>query len=232
MNLDTNTIPSAFTAPPAADAKGSVRLAFRRKLLILLCALVICVLCAGGVWITVNAKPTLSIRPPESLSASERGAFTVDIMLSDLPDYLYPAASVAVAFDKNKLEFLGVQMGNMMTYDSFIPGKDEGEPRFDIPVWNCSPQAANRDGEVRAIYVDMTAEKNAYGIAGYDKASANIPLRLSFCLRDSATPGDLLEFTFNDAVFATTTGAQDHTSLSMSEKYQTLKVESGKLKLS
>ena len=157
------------------------------------------------------AKPQLQLVPAAaSISAADREEFVIDVCLTDLPDNNYPAASISVEFDRNKLEFVGVKQGNMMTED--------GSGGFDIPVWSCNPEVSNRKGQINAMYLDMTAGDRAYVLAGYNKQNANVLLRLTFKLRDSATKGDSLKFTVQDAAVATVGGDVDNTSLSTAAK--------------
>lgn len=145
----------------AAAMQGNSK---KRKKQILILSGILLLLAAAAVlfWFhgkeLLEGKPTLSFRVPDQIQAADREEFTVDVVLSELPDHLYPAASVAIQFDKNKLEFTGVKMGTMMIYDDCVPTEQEQAP-LAIPTWSCNPQLANRTGEIKAMYLDMTAEK-------------------------------------------------------------------------
>ena len=47
-----------------------------------------------------SKTPTLTIETPQKLSASESEYFTLDVMISDLGDAIYPAASFCIGFDR------------------------------------------------------------------------------------------------------------------------------------
>lgn len=162
-------------------------------------------------------KPTLTLMPPAPLESSNHEEFIVDLELSKLPSNIYPAASISIKFDKNKLEFTGIKQGTMMV------GGDE----FTIPIWNCNTEKCNKDGEINSMYLDMTAGKNSYCVKGFDEEKKNIVVRLGFKLRDSAISGDVYNLTIKDAVFATIDGDKDKSSLSM--KLDTLKTKSCKV---
>lgn len=150
-------------------------------------------------------KPTLILKPPAPIAASNHEEFTVDLELSKLPSNIYPAASISIKFNKNKLEFTGIKQGTMM-----ISGDE-----FTIPIWNCNTEKCNKDGEINSMYLDMTSGKNSYCAKGFDEEKKNIVLRLGFKLRDSAISGDVYNLTFKDAIFATVDGDKDKSSLSM-----------------
>lgn len=161
----------------------------------------------------VIETPTITLVPPPPIDVLNRDEFIVDVKLSDLGDELYPAASVTVGFDKNKLEFTGTKIGTMMTYgDNTIDGKS-----FDIPLWNCNIERANELGEINTLYMDMTAGKYAYSKSGFDKKTKDVVLRLGFKLRDSAVKGEVYNIKIRDAVIAAINGDENKTSLATSQ---------------
>ena len=163
-------------------------------------------------------KPTLILEPPAPIEVSNKDEFIVDIKLSRLPKDIYPAASISLGFDNNKLEFTGVKMGTMETYgDQILNGSD-----YTIPTWDCNVETSNKNGLVNAMYLDMTAGKFAYNKDGFEKDSKDIVLRLAFKLKDSAQSGENYYLDIKDAVFATVDGDKDKSSLSMTGK--TLKI--------
>ncbi|MFR1707713.1 MAG: hypothetical protein ACLSV2_02330 [Clostridium sp.] len=167
--------------------------------------------------------PTITLVPPPPLEVTNRDEFSVDVVLSDLPKKIYPAASITVGFDKNKLEFTGTKIGTMMTYgDTTIDGNS-----FNIPLWTCNIEKANEIGQINTMYLDMTAGKYAYSNDGFDKKSKNIVLRLSFKLKDSAVKGEKYNLTIHDAVIATVNGDTEKTSLATNQK--TLRANSCKI---
>lgn len=176
----------------------------KKKILIgvVILAIIILAIIALLFFRKVLNTPTLTLMPPAPLKASNYDEFTVDIKLSDLPSNIYPAASISLTFDKNKLKFTGVKEGTMMTYGD----KSADGNNLSIPNWSCNVDRANLNGEINAMYLDTTAGKYAYCSDGFDKKNKNIVLRLGFKLRSSAQKGDVYNITFQDAVFATVNG--------------------------
>jgi hypothetical protein len=163
-------------------------------------------------------KPTLTLEPPAPIEVTNKDEFIVDVKLSRLPKDIYPAASISLGFDNNKLEFTGVKMGTMETYgDKILNGSD-----YTIPTWDCNVETSNKNGVVNAMYLDMTAGKFAYNEDGFEKDSKDIVLRLAFKLKDSAQSGENYYLDIKDAVFATVDGDKDKSSLSTLDK--TLKI--------
>ena len=154
----------------------------------------------------------------------------VPAVLSNLPDNEYPAASVSIKFDNNKLEFVGINIGTMETYNDYDPERDE-EPSYKIPQWTYNEEVANEEGEIKAMYLDTTAGKNAYVISGFEKDKKDIPFQLVFKLKDSVIKNDELAIEIEEAVFATVNGEVDKTTLSTKDSYGKLKVKDGVLKI-
>lgn len=197
----------------------------KQKLLIGTGLIIVIALIIMGIFIfrKIINTPTLTLIPPAPLEASNYEEFTIDLELSDLPSNLYPAASISLTFDKNKLQFTGIKEGTMMTYgDESADGNN-----LSIPTWSCNIDRANTNGEINAMYLDTTAGKYAYCSEGFNKKNQNIVLRLGFKLRTSAVKGDVYNITFQDAVFATVNGDEDKTSLAMNMK--TLRVNNCKV---
>lgn len=167
--------------------------------------------------------PIITLLPPAPIEVSDRNEFSIDVVLSDLGEEIYPAASLTVGFDKNKLEFTGTKLGTMMTYgDTTID-----ENSFDIPLWTCNVERANELGEINTMYMDMTAGKYAYIKSGFDKETKNVVLRLGFKLRDSAVKGEVYNIKIHDAVIAAINGDKDNTSLATNQ--DTLRARSCKI---
>lgn len=163
--------------------------------------------------------PTLTVETPQKLSRSETEFFTLDVMISDFGEAIYPAASFSIRFDPAYLEFLGVKEGNV-----FIGGYEKEDGVFyHLPEWSYSAEKANETGQINLMYLDLTGGKYAFRrelLAEED----NVVVRLSFRLRGSAREGDIYHLTVENAVFA----ASDETqSLAMNK--DTLKVKHGKL---
>ena len=175
--------------------------------------------------------PTLKLEvPTEKITANYKDEIIVPAVLSNLPDNEYPAASVSIKFDNNKLEFVGINIGTMETYNDYDPERDE-EPSYKIPQWTYNEEVANQEGEIKAMYLDTTAGKNAYVISGFEKNKKDIPFQLVFKLKDSVIKNDELAIEIEEAVFATVNGDADKTTLSTKDSYGKLKVKDGVLKI-
>lgn len=165
----------------------------------------------------IPGEPTLIVETPQKLSVSQTEEFTLDVTLSQLGDARYPAMSMSIAFDSSRLEFLGVEEGNIFILS------DENSSGQKLPDWSCNVQNSNDTGSINIMYLDMTGGKNAFTkelLAG----DYNVVLRLKFRLRGSARPGDVLDLIVEDAVFAASNETQ---SLAMTT--DTLKVKNGRL---
>jgi len=165
----------------------------------------------------VSGTPTLTIETPQKINISEAEEFTLDVTVSALGEAIYPAASMSIAFDSSRLEFISVEEGNV-----FIRN-DEGDISQKLPNWSCNPEQCNKSGKINIMYLDTTGGKNAFSkvlLAEED----NVVLRLKFRLRGSVRKGDVYDLVFEDAVFA----ASDETeSLAMTR--DTLKVRNSKI---
>ena len=161
--------------------------------------------------------PVLTIETPQKISVSETDEFTLDVTISSLGEVIYPAASMSISFDSSRLEFLGVEEGNV-----FIRS-DENEVQQTLPEWSVNPDQCNKTGKINIMYLDTTGGKNAFSkelLAEDD----NVVLRLKFRLRGSMRSGDVCDLIFEDAVFASSDETQ---SLAMTTG--TLKVKNGKI---
>ena len=61
----------------------------------------------------IQGEPTLTVETPQKISRSSTQTITLDVLISDLGDAIYPAASMSIRFDPSRLEFMGVQEGNV-----------------------------------------------------------------------------------------------------------------------
>ena len=164
-----------------------------------------------------SGTPTLIVETPQKLSVSQTEDFTLDVTVSDLGDARYPAMSMSIAFDSSRLEFLGVEEGNIFILS------DENSTGQQLPNWSCNVQSSNDTGLINIMYLDMTGGRNAF-TKDLLADDYNVVLRLKFRLRGSVRPGDVLDLIVEDAVFA----ASDETqSLAMTR--DTLKVKNGRL---
>ena len=181
---------------------------------VLIAAAVLLIQCAET---PVINEPTLTVETPQKLSASQRSEFTLDVTISDLGDARYPAMSMSLAFDSSRLEFLGVEEGNL-----FITST-ESSNRQQLPAWSYDVDNCNKTGLINIMYLDMTGGKNAF-TEELLAEDYNVVLRLKFRLRGSVRPGDVLDLIVEDAVFA----ASDETQ-SLAMTTGTLKTKNGKL---
>ena len=166
---------------------------------------------------SIPGKPTLTVETPQKLSASQTENFTLDVTISALGDVRYPAMSMSIAFDSSRLEFLGVEEGNIFILS------DENSTGQKLPDWSCNVQNSNDTGLINIMYLDMTGGRNAF-TKELLAEDYNVVLRLKFRLRGSVRPGDVLDLIVEDAVFA----ASDETQ-SLAMITNTLKVKNGRL---
>ncbi len=164
-----------------------------------------------------TGKPTLTVETPQKLSASQTEEFTLDVTISHLGDARYPAMSMSISFDSSRLEFLGVEEGNL-----FLLNDNNGSGQ-QLPDWSYNVQTSNETSLINIMYLDMTGGKNAF-TKELLADDYNAVLRLKFRLRGSVRPGDVLDLTLEDAVFA----ASDETQ-SLAMTTDTLKVKNGRL---
>lgn len=183
----------------------------------------ICVLIAVIVFLLTQCDgpdsgvPTLIVETPQKLSISGTEEFTLDVTVSDLGEARYPAMSMSVAFDSSRLEFLGVEEGNIFILS------DENSTGQQLPDWSCNVQNSNDTGLINIMYLDMTGGKNAF-TRELLAEDYNVVLRLKFRLRGSVRSGDVLDLILEDAVFAASDESQ---SLAMTT--DTLKTRNGRL---
>ena len=162
-------------------------------------------------------KPVLTVETPQKISLSQTEEFTLDVTVSNLGDARYPAMSMSISFDSARLEFLGVEEGNVFILS------DENSTGQQLPDWSCNVGTSNDTGLINIMYLDMTGGRNAF-TKELLADDYNVVLRLKFRLRGSVRPGDVLDLIVEDAVFA----ASDETqSLAMTR--DTLKVKNGRL---
>ncbi len=160
--------------------------------------------------------PTLCIKSPQKL-APDTKEILLDVTISDLGEACYPAMSMSVSFDSSRLEFLGVEEGNIFVLS------DENSTGQQLPDWSYNVQTANDTGLINIMYLDMTGGKNAF-CKELLAEDYNVVLRLKFRLRGSVRPGDVLDLILEDAVFAASDEAQ---SLAMTT--DALKAKNGRL---
>ena len=188
-------------------------------LIVTICVLLlVAAMAAFSLLLPKNDKtPTLTVETPQKVQRANTDTFTLDVTISDLGEALYPAASMSISFDASRLEFLGVQEGNVFVCS------EESCTAQKLPEWSCNPQQCNKSGQINIMYLDLTGGKNAFSKDLLAEAD-NVVLRLEFRLRGSVRSGDVLDLIVEDAVFA----ASDET-LSLAMTTNTLKVRNGRL---
>ena len=164
-----------------------------------------------------SGVPTLIVETPQKLSKSQTGEFTLDVTVSDLGEARYPAMSMSISFDSSRLEFLGVEEGNIFILSA------ENSTGQQLPDWSCNVKNSNNTGLINIMYLDMTGGKNAF-TRELLAEDYNVVLRLRFRLRGSVRTGDVLELILEDAVFA---ASDEKESLAMTT--DTLKTKNGRL---
>lgn len=183
----------------------------------------VCVILAATVFLFLRFYekdydiPVLTVETPQKLSISETEEFTLDVTISDLGDVLYPAMSMSISFDASRLEFLGVEEGNVFIYS------DTSGTGQALPDWSCNVSKSNEIGCINIMYLDMTGGKYAFGSELLAEEN-NVVLRLKFRLRGSVRVGDVLDLAVEDAVFA----ASDETQ-SLAVTAKTLITKNGKI---
>ena len=166
---------------------------------------------------TVPGKPALIVETPQKLSASQTEEFVLDVTISDLGEVRYPAMSMSISFDSSRLEFLGIEEGNLFVLSA------ENSTGQQLPEWSCNVKNSNDTGVINIMYLDMTGGKNAF-TGELLAEDYNVVLRLGFRLRGSVRSGDVLDLIVEDAVFA----ASDETQ-SLAMTTGTMKVKNGRI---
>ena len=195
----------------------------KRILIITLALLVLAIAVLVFFYIKENVlwsnTPTVTVVTPGKQSISQKEIFTVDVSLSELGNVLYPAASLSISFDAARLEFMGVEEGNVMILDDV---KADGRAA-NLPDWSVNVARSNEIGQINVMYLDMTGGKYAFTKDLLAKDD-NILMRLSFRLRGSAKAGDIYELNIMDAAFA---ASDDNKSLTSIDS--TLRVRNGRI---
>ena len=185
---------------------------------LLVCAILLCAFFLlrqeGMTW---GDTPTLTVESPQKLCLSDSDTFVLDVSISSLGDALYPAMSMSIAFDSARLEFLGIEEGNVLVHS------DSNSTGQTLPEWIYNTAACNQSGCINVMYLDMTGGKNAFSQELLGEGE-NVLLRLKFRLRGSVRAGDVCDLIVEDAVFA---ASDERQSLAMTTK--TLNVKNGKL---
>ena len=116
--------------------------------ILLACAVLLCIFLIPRGEQSGNS-PTLTVESPQKLSASQTDTFVLDVTISTLGEAIYPAASMSISFDASRLEFLGIEEGNVFIHSSNSSGQA-------LPEWNYNTAACNASGKINVMYLDMT----------------------------------------------------------------------------
>ena len=180
--------------------------------------LLLCLLGLGFLFGNKKAfSAVLTIETPQKISKSMDEPLTLDVTISDLGEVLYPAKNASTGFDSSRLEFLGLEEGNVFVHD------DKSSSGQKLPEWSCNVEKSNESGKINLMYLDMSGGKYAFDknlLAEED----NVVFRLKFRLRGSVRSGDVCELVVEDAVFA---ASDEEQSLAMTTK--TLKAKNSKI---
>ena len=168
----------------------------------------------------LSLAPAVTVETPNKMSQSDKDEFTLDVTLSDLKEgELYPAASFSMNFDANKLEFLGLEEGNVL-----VPCEKKANGAVtELPKWGVNVERSNEIGQINVMYIDLSGGRRAFSkdlLPDGDR----VLFRLKFKLRGSVQSGDIIEISFADAVFA----ASDEKD-SLASVKNTLKTHSGRV---
>ena len=161
--------------------------------------------------------PTVTVETPGKMSVDDRNEFSLDLRLNGQVEGMFPAASFSISFDPAKLEFLGIDEGNIVITN---PDSSSGT---SLPEWSVNTERSNKTGVINIMYLDITGGKYAFSGDLLDKKD-NVVLRLSFRLRGSVRAGDILELCLDDAVFAANDEAR-----SLSSTAKTLRTVNGRI---
>ena len=122
-------------------------------------------------------------------------------------------------FDSNKLEFLGLEEGNVL-----VPCEKKANGAVtELPDWGVNVERSNETGQINVMYLDLSGGRQAFSkdlLPDGDR----VLFRLKFKLRGSVQSGDIIEISFADAVFA----ASDEKD-SLASVKNTLKTRSGRV---
>ena len=152
--------------------------------------------------------PAVFIEIPDKMGEKNREEFDLAVYVTKLSSDVYPAASFSISFDPSKMEFLGLEEGNVLIEDTDLPGGT------NLPDWNVDVESSNKTGNINIMYLDFSGkEKGFKQELLYD--SDNVLFYLKFKLRGSVRKNEMYDISFKDAVFAC---EEDEKSLSMLNK--------------
>ena len=165
-----------------------------------------------------QSKPTLIVEIPQKISLSKEDKLTLDVTITNFGEAKYPAFSSSISFDNSKLEFLGLEEGNVFVYNNATSGDN-----VKLPEFGCNPEQCNKSGMINVMYLDTTGGKNAFSKDLLSKED-NVVFRLSFRIKGSARANEVYDLIVEDAVFA---ASDENQSLATTQN--TLNVKNGKI---
>lgn len=154
----------------------------------------------------IKKEVSISLNGDSILSKNNKNTFKLKLKMSQIPSNIYSSASFSISFDKNKVEFVDIEKGDILTYSS------------NSPSWEYDVKASNKRGQVNIMYLDSTGGKESFTSKSIVEESKNNILILEFKLKDDVESGENISFKIKDAVFATVNGDKDNSSLSTKNK--------------
>jgi len=154
----------------------------------------------------IKKEVSISLNGDSILSKNNKNTFKLKLKMSQIPSNIYSSASFSISFDKNKVEFVDIEKGDILTYSS------------NSPSWEYDVKASNKRGRANIMYLDSTGGKESFTSKSIVEESKNNLLILEFKLKDDVESGENISFKIKDAVFATVNGDKDNSSLSTKNK--------------
>lgn len=154
----------------------------------------------------IKKEVSISLNGDSILSKNNKNTFKLKLKMSQTPSNIYSSASFSISFDKNKVEFVDIEKGDILTYSS------------NSPSWEYDVKASNKRGQVNIMYLDSTGGKESFTSKSIVEERKNNILILEFKLKDDVESGENISFKIKDAVFATVNGDKDNSSLSTKNK--------------
>ncbi|WP_343343754.1 cohesin domain-containing protein [Terrisporobacter petrolearius] len=154
----------------------------------------------------IKKEVSISLNGDSILSKNNKNTFKLKLKMSQIPSNIYSSASFSISFDKNKVEFVDIEKGDILTYSS------------NSPSWKYDVKASNKTGQANIMYLDSTGGKESFTSKSIVEESKNNILILEFKLKDDVESGEDISFNIKDAVFATVNGDKDNSSLSTKNK--------------
>ncbi|MCC3865393.1 hypothetical protein K0040_14065 [Terrisporobacter petrolearius] len=154
----------------------------------------------------IKKEVSISLNGDSILSKNNKNTFKLKLKMSQIPSNIYSSASFSISFDKNKVEFIDIEKGDILTYSS------------NSPSWEYDVKASNKRGQANIMYLDSTGGKESFTSKSIVEESKNNILILEFKLKNDVESGENIRFKIKDAVFATVNGDKDNSSLSTKNK--------------